>query len=143
MRASVAMAGTAALIMAAGAWAPAVAAPVGFSVHIVAHTEFEGAQRLRVQHPRVHDRHGGERGECRSPLHSVGRRVRRRQGVHVHRRGAGFVLRLRASFGEGGSTGSWTVASGSGDLDGLKGSGSLVGIPTEVGIDDVYTGTVR
>lgn len=57
---------------------------------------------------------------------------------------SGFVLRLKARFGQNGSTGSWTVVDGWGDLTGLKGSGSLVGIPvSEDQIDDVYTGTVR
>ena len=57
---------------------------------------------------------------------------------------SGFTLRLKARFGEGGSTGSWTVVSGWGDLDGLKGSGSLVGIPvSDVAIDDIFTGSVR
>ena len=40
---------------------------------------------------------------------------------------SGFTLRLKARFGEDGSTGSWTVASGWGALDGLKGSGTLAG----------------
>ena len=56
---------------------------------------------------------------------------------------SGFTVRLKARFGGDGSTGSWTVTEGWGDLEGLKGSGSLVGTPTDEGIDDVYTGTVR
>jgi hypothetical protein len=56
---------------------------------------------------------------------------------------SGFTVRLKARFGANGSTGSWNVKDGWGDLDGLKGSGSLVGTPTDAGIDDVYTGTVR
>jgi hypothetical protein len=56
---------------------------------------------------------------------------------------AGFTVTLKARFGEDGSTGSWNVKAGWGQLDGLKGSGSLVGTPTDAGIDDVYTGTVR
>ena len=39
---------------------------------------------------------------------------------------------------------SWTVASGWGDLVGLKGSGTLTGIVvSDVLLDDIYTGTVR
>ena len=57
---------------------------------------------------------------------------------------SGFTLRLKARFGEGGSTGSWTVVSGWGDYAGLKGSGSLVGISvSDVQIDDVFTGLIR
>jgi len=57
---------------------------------------------------------------------------------------SGFTLRLKARFGEGGSTGSWTVGSGWGDFAGLKGSGSLVGISvSDVQIDDVFTGLIR
>ena len=56
---------------------------------------------------------------------------------------AGFVIKLTAQFGEGGAQGRWTLQSAWGDLEGLKGAGSLVGIPTEVGIDDVYTGYFR
>ena len=57
---------------------------------------------------------------------------------------SGFTLRLQARFGGGGSTGTWTVVEGWGDFAGLKGSGSLVGIPvTEVQIDDVFTGSFR
>lgn len=57
---------------------------------------------------------------------------------------SGFSIRLTARFGGGGSTGTWTFADAWGDLAGLKGSGSLVGIPTgETSIDDVYTGTLR
>jgi hypothetical protein len=138
-----AMAGTAAFIMAAGAWAPAVAAPVGFSVHIVAHTQFEGASAFESNIPgcTTGTVENGENAAAHfTPWGGVfiGDKVFTCTGED-----AGFVISLRARFGEGGSTGSWTVASGSGDLDGLKGSGSLVGIPTAVGIDDVYTGTLR
>jgi hypothetical protein len=57
---------------------------------------------------------------------------------------AGFTIRLTARFGGGGSTGTWTLADAWGDLAGLKGSGSLVGIPTsDTSIDDIYTGTLR
>ena len=55
----------------------------------------------------------------------------------------GFDVRLRARFGESGSVGTWNIIDAWGTLDGLKGSGSLVGIPTENGIDDVYSGTLR
>lgn len=42
------------------------------------------------------------------------------------------------------ATGSWTVMSSFGDFEGIKGSGTLVGIPiSDVEIDDVYIGTFR
>jgi len=56
---------------------------------------------------------------------------------------SGFDLRLTARFGEAGSTGHWTVVDGWGAFEGLKGSGTLVGVPTEAGIDDTYTGSFR
>lgn len=58
--------------------------------------------------------------------------------------GAGFVVDLRARFGPDGSTGTWTIASAWGGLDGLKGSGSLTGTPIDdTTIQDAYTGTSR
>jgi len=57
---------------------------------------------------------------------------------------SGFTLRLKARFGGGGSTGSWTAVGGWGGLAGLKGSGSLVGISvSDIAIDDIYSGSVR
>jgi hypothetical protein len=53
-------------------------------------------------------------------------------------------VRLNARFGGGGSTGTWTLVDAWGELAGLKGSGSLVGVSTsETTIDDTYTGTLR
>ena len=57
--------------------------------------------------------------------------------------GGGFDVRLAARFGPGGSVGSWHVVSGSGGFAGLKGQGALVGIPSSIGIDDIYTGLFR
>ena len=48
---------------------------------------------------------------------------------------AGFSIRLTARFGPGGSTGSWVLVDAWGDLDGVRGSGSLVGIPTGADVD--------
>lgn len=56
---------------------------------------------------------------------------------------SGFDVRLTARFGEAGSTGHWTVADGWGAFERLKGSGTLVGVPSEAGIDDIYTGVFR
>jgi hypothetical protein len=55
----------------------------------------------------------------------------------------GFDVRLNARFGDPGSVGTWNIVDAWGTLEGLKGSGSLVGIPTEDGIDDIYTGTLH
>jgi hypothetical protein len=57
--------------------------------------------------------------------------------------GGGFDVRLQAVFGEAGSVGTWVVTDAWGSLEGLKGSGRLVGVPTEAGIDDTYVGTLR
>lgn len=57
--------------------------------------------------------------------------------------GGGFDVRLQAVFGEAGSVGHWVVTDAWGSLAGLKGSGRLVGVPTEDGIDDIYVGTLR
>ena len=55
----------------------------------------------------------------------------------------GFAVRLVARFGENGSTGTWTLVEAWGDYAGAKGSGTLVGVPVEGGIDDHYAGMVR
>ena len=56
--------------------------------------------------------------------------------------GTGFVGRLRASFANEGSSGTWSIVEGYGDLAGLSGSGKLVGEPVEGGIIDHYNGWV-
>lgn len=57
---------------------------------------------------------------------------------------SGFVLRLNARFGAGGSVGTWSVVQSSGSLDGMRGSGKLVGVPFPdgTGVTDTYSGTV-
>jgi hypothetical protein len=54
--------------------------------------------------------------------------------------GGGFVVRLTAKFGEGGSAGTWSIVDSYGDLAGLRGSGTLVGTPIDDGISDHYEG---
>jgi hypothetical protein len=56
--------------------------------------------------------------------------------------GTGFVVRLRASFANEGSSGTWSIVDAYGDLAGLSGSGKLVGEPVEGGIIDHYNGWV-
>jgi hypothetical protein len=64
--------------------------------------------------------------------------------------GTGFVVRLTAAFGDGGSFGSWSIVDSYGELAGMRGSGKITGIPfggdtedpADDGIDDVYTGWV-
>lgn len=55
---------------------------------------------------------------------------------------SGFVLRLNAQFGEGGSFGTWSVVDAWGSVDGMRGAGKLTGDPIENGILDMYEGTV-
>jgi hypothetical protein len=143
MRKAAAVAAGAALLFSAGTAAPAAAVPSGAPVLIIAHTGFEsdvalfdasiaGCEAGTVVNANVKLAftpwggvfNGDKEFTCAGGL-------------------SGFTLRLKARFGEGGSTGSWTVVSGWGGYDGLKGSGSLVGIPTDEGIDDVYTGSLR
>ena len=57
--------------------------------------------------------------------------------------GGSFVVRLQAKFGEFGSVGTWAITGGDGGFERLAGSGTLVGIPTDTGINDVYDGTLR
>ena len=135
--------GAAAVIMTAGQWAPAEAAAPGTPVYIVAHEDFTA-----------------ESSDFESTIAGceAGTVVNEDEATHFTPWGgvfvgskvftcddgeAGFTLRLKARFGDG-STGSWNVTDGWGDLDGLKGSGGLVGIPiSETSIDDIYTGTLR
>jgi hypothetical protein len=63
--------------------------------------------------------------------------------VFVCDSGIGTVtVNLSARFGEGGSVGTWSIASGTGELAGARGAGKLVGVPHPDGIQDNYTGTV-
>jgi hypothetical protein len=55
-----------------------------------------------------------------------------------------FVITFNAAthFGSPQDQGGWRVVEGSGDYEGLKGGGNLVGTYTEDGIIDLYTGRV-
>jgi hypothetical protein len=133
-----------AFALTAGMASPAVAVPIGLPVQIVAHTSF-----LTEESPFEATIPGCESGTVvngdvfatGTPWGGVfnGTKVFTCAGGD-----SGFTLRLKARFGSTGSTGSWTVVSGSGDYAGLKGSGSLVGIPvSEDQLDDIYTGSIR
>jgi hypothetical protein len=54
----------------------------------------------------------------------------------------GFVLRLNARFGPGGSVGTWSVVDSWGALTRMHGAGSLTGDNIENGILDHYRGTL-
>ena len=55
-----------------------------------------------------------------------------------------FTIRVNAAtvFGSPTDQGGWSVASGTGDYEGLVGGGYLVGTYVETGIIDLYTGVV-
>lgn len=54
-----------------------------------------------------------------------------------------FMLKYQANTGFGSPTdsGTWQIVGATGDLNGLKGNGKLVGTFTASGVDDHYTGT--
>jgi len=56
--------------------------------------------------------------------------------------GNGFVLRLNARFGPGGSVGTWSVVDAWGSVAGMQGAGGLTGDPIDGGIIDNYEGRV-
>ena len=144
MHKAAAVAAGAVFLLSAGTAAPALAAAPGTPVLITAHTTFEDPNDFEAS-----GLAGCEAGTVVNGDNAMahftpwggvfmGDKVFTCDGDL-----AGFTVRLQARFGEDGSTGTWTVVSGWGDLEGLKGSGSLVGLITDEGIDDVYTGTVR
>ena len=148
LRSRSALAGFAAgaFVLTAATAGPAAAAPTGFSVEITAHTDFTSPDSSEFDSSLT----GCESGSvvngdkvngAFTPWGGtfVGHKLFTCEGGE-----SGFTLALRARFGGGGSTGTWTVVSGFGDLEGVKGSGSLVGISTsQTSIDDIYTGTFR
>ena len=54
----------------------------------------------------------------------------------------GFLVRVNARFGEGGSVGTWAILDSWGSLAGSSGAGSLTGEPIENGIIDNYAGAI-
>ena len=132
------------LVGAVTAVVPASAAPARQSVVIVAHTSFESEVAVFE----------ASLDGCASGTVANGDDIKATftpwGGVFIGTKvfscaggGSGFDVLLKARFGASGSTGTWVVADGWGDYAGMKGSGSLVGVPTVDGVDDIFTGTVR
>ena len=143
MRKTASVAAGAALLFSAGTAAPAAAVPSGAPVLIIAHTGFESDVALFDASIAGCEAGTVVNGNVKLAFTPWGGVFNGDKEFTCAGGLSGFTLRLKARFGEGGSTGSWTVVSGWGGYDGLKGSGSLVGIPTDEGIDDVYTGSLR
>jgi hypothetical protein len=125
--------------------APAVAAPVGYSVEITAHTDFTTPDASTFESNLTGCEDGTVvTGPPRGSFTPWGGTFIGTKEFTCTGGESGFTIRLTARFGGGGSTGTWTLADAWGDLAGAKGSGSLVGIPTsDTSIDDIYTGTFR
>ena len=130
-------------LLAISVVAPVNAAPVRFPVDVVVHTDLSAAAAAF---------------EGNIPGCETGTVIEGAGGAHFTPWGGafagvkeftcdggvgGFDVRVTARFGELGSTGTWTLIDGWGAYEGVKGSGSLVGVPTDIGIDDHYTGSAR
>lgn len=133
-----------AFVFSAATAAPATAAPMRFSVQITAHTMFEADSTFDSSLDGCDSGVVVDGDNAMAHFTPWGGSFTGNKEFTCEGGGSGFTIALRARFGGGGSTGSWTVVSGFGDFEGVKGSGSLVGIPiSDVQIDDVYTGTFR
>ena len=145
-RRAVALVGTVAALASVTAATPVHAAPGGTSVVIVAHTDFtteasefdsslEGCTSGTVVNA----------GDNREPAFTWWGGVFVGEKVFTCDDGvSGFTIRLKARFGPDGSTGTWNFTDGRGAFSGIKGSGSLVGIPvSQTILDDIYAGLVR
>jgi hypothetical protein len=144
MRRAVVVAGAVAALASVTAAAPAQAARGGFPVEVVAHTDFttevsefesnlSGCASGTVVNGDFHDSFTPWGGIF------VGEKV-----FTCSEGDSGFTVSLKARFGPEGSTGTWNLVDAWGELAGVKGSGSLVGIiVSETLLDDVYTGIVR
>ncbi len=54
----------------------------------------------------------------------------------------GFLVRLNARFGPGGSVGTWAIVDAWGDLAGVTGAGRLTADPIDGGVVDNYVGSI-
>jgi hypothetical protein len=144
MRRAVVVAGAVAALSSVTAAAPAQAAPGGSPVEVVAHTDF--TTEVSQFESNVSGCESGTvvDGDFHLSFTPWG-------GIFVGEKiftcsegDSGFTVRLKARFGPEGSTGTWNLTDAWGELAGVKGSGSLVGIiVSETLLDDVYTGIVR
>ena len=128
-------------LLAVGAVAPVNAAPAAFPVDVVVHTEF-GVEVSEFEGNIPGCETGtvveGGGGSHFTPWGGVYAGVKE----FTCAGGAGGVdVRLIAQFGEFGARGTWRVIDAWGSLEGVRASGSLVGVPTDSGIDDRYTGS--
>jgi hypothetical protein len=144
MRRAVVLVGAVAALASVTAAVPAQAAPGGFPVLVVAHTDF--TTEVSEFDSNVPGCASGTvvNGDVHLSFTPWG-------GIFVGEKvftcadgESGFTVSLKARFGPEGSTGTWNLADAWGAYAGVKGSGSLVGIPrSETILDDVYTGVVR
>ena len=145
MRRTAAVAAGAALLFSAGTAVPAAAAPPGTPVLITAHTslvnevaEFDASLDGCESGTVVNGENAMAHFTPWGGVFNGDKEFTCADGL------SGFTLRLKARFGGDGSTGTWNAVGGWGAFDGIKGSGSLVGIPqSDVQIDDVFTGLIR
>ena len=131
------------VLLAIGVATPVSAAPIGFAVDVVVHEEF-GAASSEFE---------GNIPGCETGSVVTVPTVTRSTGwggVFVGVKeftcdsgAGGFDVRLVARFGEAGSTGMWRIVDAWGEFEGVRASGTLVGVPTDIGIDDRYIGTAR
>jgi len=124
--------------------APASAAPVGFSVAIVAHEDFTATESEFESTLEGCEEGTVVTGDAKGAFTKWGGTFVGIKSFTCADEVSGFSVRLNARFGADGSTGTWTLVDAWGALAGLKGSGSLAGFPTsDTSIDDIYTGTLR
>lgn len=130
-------------LLAIGLATPASAAPIGFAVDVVVHEQFDAASSgFEGNIPGCQT---GSVVTVPTVTQSTGW-----GGVFVGVKeftcdsgAGGFDVRLVARFGETGSTGTWRIVDAWGEFEGVRASGTLVGVPTDTGIDDHYIGTAR
>ena len=135
-------AASAAAVAAAAITATTAPATAAGAVHIDAREIFDGGSTFTSDIPGCGS--GTVTNGSNSQVHG-GPRFGKFNGFKIFECAGGdvFVVRLSAKFGDTGSTGTWSIVDGSGDVADLRGSGTLVGTPIPDGINDVYDGTLR
>lgn len=143
IRSRIAVGIVAGLVLGITGSAAAGAAPVGYPVDVVVHTEIGGGPNdFEGNIP------GCETGtvldvDPRATFTPWGGVFKGDKEFTCDSGNGGFTVQLNARFGEPGSTGSWTLVDAWGLYEGVKGSGKLTGTYTDLGIDDRYTGSAR